>query len=181
MTKLIILDRDGVINVELGDYVTRVEDFKFEAGSVDAVVRLHQAGYKIGVATNQAGIGKGRYSETMLHDIHTHMLNAIRVAGGEIDSIKFSPSPDDAHRLRKPNTGMLDDLLTEFGADAEDVCFVGDNITDLQCAVNAGCQPVLVRTGKGLQTLAALNDYPDVASRTKVFDNLARFVDDLLG
>ncbi len=127
MQKLIILDRDGVINRDLGTYVTCPEEFEFIEGAITAIARLKQAGYLIAVATNQAGIERGYYSHEMLAAIHSKMLHDIRAGGGDIDRILYCPSYDDNHPWRKPNAGMLTELLNSFNIDAHETVFIGDS------------------------------------------------------
>lgn len=102
-TKLIILDRDGVINRDLGTYVTRPDEFEFLDGGIDAIAQLKCAGYTLAIATNQAGIARGRYNHEILAAIHAKMLGKIRAGGGDIDLIVYCPSYDNAHPWRKPN------------------------------------------------------------------------------
>ncbi len=147
--KLIILDRDGVINRDLGTYVTCPEEFEFIEGAITAIARLKQVGYLIAVATNQAGIERGYYSHEMLAAIHSKMLHDIRAGGGDIDRILYCPSYDDNHPWRKPNAGMLTELLNSFNIDADETVFIGDSVGDMQAGMAAGCRLIKVNDRHG--------------------------------
>lgn len=147
--KLIILDRDGVINKDLGTYVTHPDNFEFIDGAITAISQLKKAGYSIAIATNQAGIERGFYSHEDLATIHAKMLAAIRAKGGDIDHIVYCSSYDDAHPWRKPNAGMLMELLRYFGAEAKETIFIGDAIRDMQAGMTVGCQLIKVNDRNG--------------------------------
>ncbi len=147
--KLIILDRDGVINRDLGTYVTCPEEFAFIEGAIAAIARLKQAGYLIAIATNQAGIERGYYSHEMLAAIHRKMLRHIRAGGGDIDHILYCPSYDDNHPWRKPNAGMLTELLNSFNMGAGEAVFIGDSVSDMQAGMAAGCRLIKVKDRHG--------------------------------
>lgn len=170
-TKLVIVDRDGVINSDEAYYTTQPEDFHFIAGSIEAIVAFHQAGYQIAVATNQAGIDRGFLSHADLASIHAKMLKLVRQAGGDIDRILYADKYDDHHPWRKPNPGMPLEIMAEYGVyNKGNIPFIGDSITDIQAALKAGCQPVLVRTGKGTDTEANLP--PELTEKVMIFDDL---------
>ena len=175
--KHIILDRDGVINVELDGYVTRAEDWQAIPGSYEAIRLLNQAGYKIGVATNQAGIAKGLYAEAELERIHSRMLEEVEIAGGAIDIIRYCPHTDEHQcQCRKPLPGMLHHIADHFGlSNLNDIAFVGDNVTDLQAATAAGAKGILVKTGFGERMLQR---HPEITA--PVFSNLLTYVHNLL-
>ena len=175
---LIILDRDGVINEDSDHYIKSPDEWVPIPGSAQAVARLNAAGFKVGVATNQSGISRGYYNETVLSDIHAKMNNHLLNHGGHIDQLLFCPDhPDKAGPNRKPSPGMAISLLKEFSADPAQTWFVGDTLSDIHCALNAGCKPALVLTGKGKRTLTQ-----DLTSELNVpfFDDLASFVSYLL-
>ncbi len=151
--KLVIIDRDGVINQETDYYITCADDFHFQPGAVEGLVRLHQHGFTIAIATNQAGIDRGYLSHATLAGIHAKMCLAIRQAGGAIDRILYAARYDDNHPWRKPNPGMLHEIMAEYGVSNQgSTPFIGDSMSDLQAALQAGCKPLLVRTGKGAKT-----------------------------
>ena len=175
--KLIILDGDGVINYDSDVYIKSPEEWQPIPGSLEAVARLTQSGYRIVLATNQAGLAKGLFSLEDLHQIHNKMYKQLFEVGGNIDAIFFCPhSPKDECSCRKPRPGMLQDISKRLGATLADVPFVGDSLRDLQAAITGGAKPVLVLTGNGKATLNNLEGFGDVP----VYDDLATFVDELL-
>lgn len=175
--RLIILDRDGVINHDSEAYIKSPDEWEPIAGSIDAIARLSQAGYRIAVATNQAAIGRGLFDLDMLMRMHDKMHRLVNDAGGEIEAVAFCPHrPEDGCDCRKPKPGMLLDLARRFVVDLSGVPFVGDSLRDLQAARAAGATPVLVRSGNGARTLAMLDDFGDVA----VHDDLASFANAVL-
>lgn len=148
--KLVILDRDGVINQDLGHYVTCPSAFVFNEGVVEAIALLKRHGYLVAIATNQAGIERGFYTHQTLAAIHHRMLQTIRQGGGDIDRIIYCPSYDDNHPWRKPNAGMLREILDGYGIQATDAVFIGDTVRDMQAGDCVDCQLIMVKTGKGL-------------------------------
>lgn len=177
MAKLIILDRDGVINEDSDNYVRSVEEWLPIPGSIEAIARLSKAGYMIAVATNQSGIARGYYPLSELEAMHDKMNQLVLEKGGKIDCIAFCPhSPDDGCCCRKPETGLVEQIESELNVSAEDAWFVGDSLRDLQCAEKTGCKPVLVKTGKGERTIAKGEGLEGIP----VFNVLADFTDYLL-
>ena len=176
--KLVLLDRDGVINEESDGYVRSAEDWIPIEGSVDAIARLTQANYRVVVVTNQSGIARGLLTIEDLQAIHRKMHEAVAANGGKIDAVFFCPhKPDDDCRCRKPRPGLLDSVMDRLDTDLVGVPLVGDSLRDVQLAMVVGANPVLVRTGHGTQTLEQ-NRHLD---KVQIFDDLASFVDDLLG
>ncbi len=154
--KLIILDRDGVINEDSDAYIKSPDEWRPLPGSLEAIARLTKAGYRIAVATNQSGVARGLFDLATLAAIHAKMNRAVATAGGRIDAIFFCPhAADQQCHCRKPRPGMIEEILRRFRADASAVTVVGDALRDLQAAVAAGCTPVLVLTGKGRRTMRA--------------------------
>jgi D-glycero-D-manno-heptose 1,7-bisphosphate phosphatase len=167
--KWVILDRDGVINHDSPDYIKSVAEWRALPGSLEAIARLCQAGFRVYVATNQAGIGRGLFTYDELLQMFEHLQREVAALGGRIDGVAFAPEhPDQASELRKPAPGMLKDLARRLQLPLEGVWFIGDSATDLAAARAAGAQPVLVRTGKGRETEAGEQD-PGL----RVFDDLA--------
>lgn len=174
-TRLVILDRDGVINFDSVDYIKSPDEWVPIPGSIEAIVRLHQAGFRVYVATNQAGIGRGILTQASLDAIHERLVTTVRTAGGDIAGIQFCPHhPDDECSCRKPRPGMLLAIEEVAGVPVRGQPFVGDSISDLLAAEAAGCEPVLVLTGNGPET--ARLDSP----AARVFEDLAAFADTLL-
>ena len=148
--KLIILDRDGVINHDSDAYIKSADEWRPIAGSLEAIARLTQSGYRIAVATNQAGVARGLLDLSILGQIHSKMQAAVSDAGGHIDAIFFCPhSPDAGCDCRKPKPGLLLEIFSRFGVKAEQTFMVGDSLRDLEAAYSAGCKPILVKTGNG--------------------------------
>jgi D-glycero-D-manno-heptose 1,7-bisphosphate phosphatase len=155
MSKLIILDRDGVINFDSDQFIKNPDEWKPIPGSLEAIARLCQADYRVVVATNQSGIGRGLFDMPTLNAIHDKMHKACAQVGGRIDAVFFCPHTNDADcGCRKPKSGMMEEIATRYGASLEGVPAVGDSLRDLQAAVRLGAQPYLVLTGKGSKTQA---------------------------
>lgn len=177
------LDRDGVINQDLGTYCYRIEDFDPIPGSIDAVANIRRKGHKLVIITDQGGIEKGLYTSDQVDALHTHMLDLFGQAGcSSIDAIYYSASSRKEDPFAKPNVGMFKRCEKEM----PDIKFkggyyVGDKIKDLKAAVKIGAKPVLVRTGYGVETEKELNRYAnrEVKAKTIIFDDLAAFVDSL--
>jgi D-glycero-D-manno-heptose 1,7-bisphosphate phosphatase len=173
--KLIILDRDGVINEDSLHYIKSPEEFILIPGSCEAIARLTAAGYCIAIATNQSGIARGYYDEQQLDAIHDKMMHNIQAAGGYIDFVRYCPHmPDAGCACRKPQPGMLLDIAKHFNCSLENVPFIGDRVSDIQVAEATGATPLLVLSSMTDQE--ALKDYPHVP----VFDSLAHCVHVLL-
>jgi D-glycero-D-manno-heptose 1,7-bisphosphate phosphatase len=176
---VIILDRDGVINRESDDFIKSPEEWIPLPDSLRAIGRLTHSGYHVVVATNQSGIARRKLTIDDLHAIHTKMHNHVNQFGGIIEAIFFCPcSPREQDCLcRKPKPGMLLDIARRQRISLADVPAVGDRLEDIQAARAAGAMPILVRTGRG----AALEKKGHVPPGVPVFDNLAAYVDHLLG
>ena len=154
---LLILDRDGVINEDSDDYIRSLADWRPLTGSMEAIAALSRAGYTIAIATNQSGLSRGYFSLDALEAIHAKLRAQVEELGGHIAGIFYCPHlPEEGCTCRKPATGLLQAMEAELGESAMGAIFVGDSLKDLQAARAAGCLPVLVRTGKGEATLAAL-------------------------
>ena len=152
---LVLLDRDGVINRDAREGILSLEQFIFLPRAKEAIAMLTKAGYAVAVCTNQSAVGRGVMSQQTLDAIHGHMCQAVAAAGGRIDRIYVATDrPEAASDRRKPGAGMLREALTDFGAVAAYTFFIGDMLRDLQAAAGAGCPFILVKTGKGLETLA---------------------------
>lgn len=175
--KLVILDRDGVINFDTKQYITTPAQWKPLPGSLEAIARLTQAGYRVAVATNQSGVGRGLFDMASLNAIHAAMNKAVNEAGGRIDAIFYCPHAADTHcTCRKPAPGMLKEISERFNTPLKHVPFVGDSLRDLQAAHTAGALPVLVRTGRGRQTV----EEGGLPANTQTVDDLAAYVTQLV-
>jgi D-glycero-D-manno-heptose 1,7-bisphosphate phosphatase len=154
--KLIILDRDGVINHDSPGFIKGPEEWKPIPGSLEAIARLTQDGYHVVVATNQSGVGRGLFDMATLNSVNAKMHKMVGQAGGRIEAIFYCPDTAESDSpYRKPNPGMLVEIGERFAVPLADVPAVGDSLRDLQAAAAVGAQPILVLTGKGQKTLEA--------------------------
>ena len=168
--KLIVLDRDGVINRDSEQFIKSPEEWRPIPGSLEAIARLNHAGFRVVVATNQSGIGRGLLDMATLNAINDKMHRALALAGGRIDALFYCPhTADSACECRKPKTGMLKEIGVRFGIEMTGVPCVGDSVRDLQAAEAVGAQPMLVLTGKGEKTLRD-GSFP---KNTVIFPDLA--------
>lgn len=175
--KLIILDRDGVINHDSAQFIKSPEEWKPIPGSLEAIARLSQADYRVVVATNQSGVGRGLFDMPMLNAIHDKMHKAVAQAGGRIDAVFFCPhTPEAGCNCRKPKSGMIEEIAARYNADLTGVPSVGDSLRDLQASAALGAQPILVLTGKGQKTQAK----GDLPEGTLTYPDLAAVVDMLV-
>lgn len=183
-TKCVVgLDRDGVINRDLGTYCWKKEDFDPIPGSLEAIADLRRKGHKIVIITDQGGIEKGIYTENDVDTLHEHMFELLGKAGCEsIDALYYSASSRKDDIYAKPNLGMFKRCEKENPhIKFNQGYYVGDKIKDLKAAVRIGATPILVRTGYGLETEKELSKftYRDLKRKTKIYDNLAQFVEEL--
>ena len=173
--RLLILDRDGVINHDSAEFIKSPAEWRPICGSLAAVAQANRKGYRVVVTSNQSGLARGLFDFDSLNKIHTRMLAEIAQLGGRIDAIFFCPHlPEEHCECRKPRTGLLRNLGARLGVDLAQATMVGDRSTDLAAAAAVGATPILVRTGHGLSTLAHLSD-DDVM----VYDDLAAVVANL--
>ncbi|MDC1310972.1 D-glycero-beta-D-manno-heptose 1,7-bisphosphate 7-phosphatase [Burkholderiales bacterium] len=151
--KLVILDRDGVINFDSDRYIKSSAEWKPIPQSLEAVARLNHMGYRVVIATNQSGIGRGLFDMSTLNAINDKMYRALASVGGRIDALFFCPHISESQcHCRKPEPGMLLSIAERFNVNLKDIPFIGDSLKDLQAASSVGALPVLVKTGKGEQT-----------------------------
>ena len=171
--KLVILDRDGVINQDSDQFIKNPDEWKPIPGSLEAIARLNHSGYRVVVASNQSGIGRGLFDMAALNAINDKMYRALGLFGGRIDALFYCPhSAESDCECRKPKAGMFLDIAQRFNVSLSGVPSVGDSQRDLQAASTAGAQPILVLTGKGKKTSAA----GDLPEGTQVFADLAEAV-----
>src|SRR5215212_9229114 len=151
--KLVILDRDGVINQDSDSYIKSPDEWRPIPGSLEAITRLNQAGYHVVLATNQSGVGRGLFEVSTLNAIHDKMHRALAQIGGRIDAIFFCPHAQEANcTCRKPKPGLLEEIAHRFNMDLAGVPVIGDSLRDLEAASAVGATPMLVLTGKGAKT-----------------------------
>ena len=152
--KLIVLDRDGVINHDSDQFIKSPDEWRPIPGSLEAIARLNHAGFRVVVATNQSGVGRGLLDIGTLNAIHEKLHKALGQVGGRLDAIFYCPHTGDSHcECRKPRPGMLEEIGRRFNVDMAGVPCVGDSERDLLAAQTVGAQPMLVLTGKGEKTL----------------------------
>lgn len=171
MGKLILLDRDGVINFDSPEYVKSPSQWQPLPGSLEAIARIRNAGYLVGLCSNQAGVARGRLTADDLDAIHAKMTAALTGVGGALNYAAYCKHHPDARcECRKPRPGMLTEAMRALGVTAHDTLFVGDSLSDVQASLAAGCTPVLVRTGNGLaceaqaRALTPLSVYDDLSA-----------------
>ena len=168
--KLAILDRDGVINYDSDHYIKSPAEWRPIPGSIEAIARLNQNGFRVAVATNQSGIGRGLFDMATLNAINDKMMELVFRKGGRIDALFFCPHTEvEQCGCRKPRTGMLEEIAARFHTELKGVPCIGDSLKDLQAAASVDAQPVLVLTGKGELT----REKGGLPKKTLVFDDLA--------
>ena len=174
--KVIVLDRDGVINQDSPDYIKTPDEWHALPGSLEAIARLYQAGYLLTIATNQSGVGRGLFTLDTLWQIHQKMLAQIAAAGGYVEKIFWCPhSPEDNCYCRKPKPGLLLQVAEVFACGFKNMIVIGDSARDIEAANAVGAHALLVRTGNGVKTEAELAD-----NLPPVFDDLGALTDALL-
>lgn len=177
---LAILDRDGVINADSDRYIKSPDEWQLLPGSAQAIARLNHAGWRVAVATNQAGLARGLFDFDTLCAMHQKMHSALATVGAQVDVIAFCPhGPNDGCRCRKPAPGLFEVIGERFGQSLHGVPAIGDSARDLAAARAVGARPLLVRTGKGVATLTTMADDP-LLRDVPCFDDLAAAVGFLL-
>ncbi|MEL0585765.1 MAG: D-glycero-beta-D-manno-heptose 1,7-bisphosphate 7-phosphatase [Candidatus Thiodiazotropha sp. (ex. Lucinoma kazani)] len=168
--KLIILDRDGVINQDSDAFIKSPEEWQPIPGSLQAIAKLSRAGFRVFVATNQSGLARGHFDIETLNAIHRKMSDAVQEVGGHIDAVLFCPhGPDDNCKCRKPKPDLYSEIARRSQHSLQDIPIVGDSLRDIEAAISVNAHPILVRTGKGEKTLTTLNKtHPNVP----VFEDL---------
>jgi len=176
--KLVILDRDGVINFDSDQYIKSPAEWRPIPGSPEAIARLNQAGYRVVVATNQSGVGRSMFDMDTLNAIHDKMHKTVAAVGGRIDAVFYCPhAADTGCNCRKPMPGMFERIAACFNTDLAGTPAIGDSLRDLQAALAVGAKPMLVLTGKGTKTQLD----PALPAGTLVFADLAAAVEHILG
>jgi D-glycero-D-manno-heptose 1,7-bisphosphate phosphatase len=176
--KLIILDRDGVINFDSPNYIRSPDEWIPIPGSLESIALLNQEGYLVSVATNQSGIARGVYDVATLDAIHQKMQQALKVLGGHIDSIFYCPhAPEDNCECRKPKPGLFLQIAQYYQLDLTNVPAVGDSLRDIQAAQAVACNAILVLTGNGKKVL----ETEPTLTNVEVAPDLATYVNYLVG
>jgi D-glycero-D-manno-heptose 1,7-bisphosphate phosphatase len=175
--KLVILDRDGVINQDSANFIKNPNEWIALPGSLEAIALLNQSGFRVAIATNQSGIARGLFDMATLNAIHDKMQKALAQVGGRIDAMFYCPHAADDHcNCRKPKTGMIEDIGRRFSVELSEVYAIGDSLRDLQAFAEAGCKPILVRSGKGEETLA----HGNLPKNTIIFADLNEAVQHII-
>ena len=175
--KLVILDRDGVINIDSANFIKNPNEWIAIPNSLEAIALLNQSGFRVAIATNQSGIARGLFDMATLNAINDKMHRALAQLGGRIDAMFYCPhAADDNCTCRKPKTGMIKDISRRFSVDLSEVYAVGDSLRDLQAFHDAGCKPILVRSGKGEETLT----HGDLPPNTLIFADLNEAVQHII-
>ncbi|MDX9683523.1 D-glycero-beta-D-manno-heptose 1,7-bisphosphate 7-phosphatase [Pseudomonas protegens] len=174
--KLLILDRDGVINHDSDVYIKSVQEWIPLPGAIEAIAQLSKAGWTVAIATNQSGIARGYYDLATLDAMHARLRELVAEQGGEVGLIVYCPhGPDEGCACRKPKPGMLRTIAEHYQAELTGLWFVGDSLGDLEAAKAVDSQPVLVKTGKGEKTLGKT-----LPVGTLIFDDLAAVAAELI-
>ena len=183
MDKWLILDRDGVINEDSDAFIKSPVEWQPIPGSLEAIAKLNQAAYRIVVISNQSGIARGLFDLEILAQIHQKLSRLLAKHNGQIEQFYFCPhGPDDHCDCRKPKPGMFSDFANDYNVELAEVYAVGDSIRDLQAAKSAGARAILVRTGKGEQSVLSIAEI-DAHRELKtipVYRDLAAFAGELL-
>ena len=177
--RVIVLDRDGVINHDSKNFIKSADEFKCLPGSIEALSRLNHMGWKLVIASNQSGIGRGLFNKEDLDAMHAKLHDQLALSGATVAGIFYCPhKPEDGCACRKPKTGLLLEAERSLGLSLVGVPFIGDSLRDLQAARAHGCRPILVRTGNGKLV------EPDLASQewshVAIYDNLSDVAEALL-
>ena len=172
--RLLLLDRDGVINHESPEFIKSPEEWRPLPGAMGAISRANQLGFQVVVVSNQSGIGRELFSIEALNQIHNRMLDEVIRHGGKISAIFFCPHlPEQGCRCRKPRTGLFESIEKRLGTKFDQAYYVGDRLSDIKAAQKIGALPMLVKTGHGEQTLAELPQHGGV----QIFRDLPHAVD----
>jgi D-glycero-D-manno-heptose 1,7-bisphosphate phosphatase len=167
--RLVVLDRDGVINEDSGEFIKSVAEWRPIRGSLEAIAALNRGGFRVAVVTNQSGVGRGLFTEQTLGAIHERMDADVRATGGELAAVYYCPHrPDEGCECRKPRTALLRRLERDLGHSLAGVPFIGDRLSDIEAADAVGARAILVRTGTGSATERLLGE-----RSLEVFDDLA--------
>jgi D-glycero-D-manno-heptose 1,7-bisphosphate phosphatase len=168
-TRLVLVDRDGVINRDSDEYIKSVAEWEPLPGSLEAIADLTRAGFQVVVITNQSGVGRGLFSEQTLAEIHAEMRARAAAAGGKIAAIFYCPhQPGDGCHCRKPKPRLLQQAAAKFGVSLTGVAFIGDKPSDVEAATNAGARPILVGQRSAKDVADTVERYADFSAAAEV-------------
>ncbi|MFT4561358.1 MAG: D-glycero-D-manno-heptose 1,7-bisphosphate phosphatase [Gammaproteobacteria bacterium] len=163
MVRLLILDRDGVINEESAQFIKSPAEWKPISGSLEAIANAYQFGFTIVVVSNQSGLSRGLFNIDQLNKIHALMIAEVAKLGGRIEAVFFCPhGPDDGCQCRKPNPGLLLNVGERLNVNLKQATFIGDRASDIEAGKSVGAKMVLVETGRGTDTKASLQPDSDL-------------------
>lgn len=175
MDKIVILDRDGVVNKDSDGYIKSAEEWTPIPGSIEAIIRLNNAGFRVGIVSNQSGLARGLFDHEALGAMHRKLHDLLARQGGRVEMIAYCPhGPNDACDCRKPQPGLLRAIGERMGVDLRGAPLVGDSWSDMEAAMAIGMEPWMVRTGKGARYLAAA-----APKGVRVFEDLRAVADAL--
>jgi D-glycero-D-manno-heptose 1,7-bisphosphate phosphatase len=186
--KLLILDRDGTLNRSRDDYVASADEWEPLPGALEAVARLNHGGWRVVLATNQSGLGRGLFDVASLNAIHAKMHRALSTVGGRVEAVFFCPhAPEDACHCRKPEPGLFEQIAKRFGLPLDEVPVAGNALRHVRAGATAGCPTHLLLIGQsaslkdrwpsGIPPAAAV---PGLPEGTRLHDDLGAFADWLL-
>ena len=179
--KLVILDRNGSINVHREDFVKSEVEWTPLPSALEAIARLNHAGWHVVIASNQSGLGRGLFDVASLNQMHAKMHKMLAAVGGKVDAVFYCPhSPDENCECRKPKPGLFLQIGERYGIDLDGVPTAGDSLRDVLAGAAAGCEPHLLLTGMGEACRGIVPLPPEYPPNTQVHDNLSAFVDFLL-
>ena len=178
--KLVILDRDGTINVDSDEFIKSPDEWQPLPGALEAIARMNHAGWHVAVASNQSGLGRGLFDVASLNAMHAKMHKMLAAVGGRVDAVFYCPhSPDENCECRKPKPGLFLQIAERYGVDLANVPTAGDSLRDMLAGAAAGCEPHLLLTGMGA-ACRGVPLPPEYPPKTRVHEDLAAFVDFLL-
>jgi D-glycero-D-manno-heptose 1,7-bisphosphate phosphatase len=179
--KIVILDRNGTLNVHREDFVKSDVEWTPLPGALEAIARLNHAGWVVAIASNQSGLGRGLFDMASLNAMHAKMHKMLAAVGGRVDAVFFCPhAPDEGCNCRKPKPGLFEQIGDRYGVDLKGMPAAGDSLRDLQAGYAAGCEPHLLLTGQGAACRGIDPLPPDYPPGTRVHDDLPAFVEFLL-
>jgi len=173
--RLIVLDRDGTLNENPEDFLRSPEDWTPIPGALEAVARLNQGGWRVVVATNQSGLGRGLFDVATLNAMHARMHKELAAAGARVEAVFFCPhAPEEGCDCRKPAPGLFQQIARRMKVAPSSVVAAGDSVRDAMAASAAGCEAHLIASGPAAEVGA------DLPAGTRIHPDLGAFADFIL-
>lgn len=145
--RLLLLDRDGIINQESDEFIKTPQEWTPIPGSLQAIARATQKGYRIVIVSNQSGLARGLFDIDQLNQIHSLMHRETARVGGRIDAVFFCPhGPDEECSCRKPGSGLLETIALRLNTDLREAVLIGDRLSDMKAALAVEARPILVES-----------------------------------